>query len=34
MWMAFTDEQYGNIISFTGKKQNPAFKNPDQLILF
>ena len=30
----FTDKQYENMISFSGKKRQPAYKNPEQLTLF
>jgi CRISPR-associated protein Cas2 len=32
--LTFTDKQYENIVSFTGRSRNPAMKNPDQLALF
>jgi CRISPR-associated protein Cas2 len=32
--LAFTDRQYENIISFTGRKRDPARKSPEQLVLF
>lgn len=32
--LTFTDKQYENVISFTGRARNPAHKNPDQLALF
>jgi len=32
--VTFTDKQYENIVSFTGRTRNPAQKNPDQLAMF
>lgn len=32
--LQFTDKQYENIISFRGRKKEPAPKNPDQYVLF
>ncbi|MFZ5610376.1 MAG: CRISPR-associated endonuclease Cas2 [Pseudomonadota bacterium] len=32
--LCFTDKQYENIVSFTGRSRNPGYKNPDQLALF
>lgn len=32
--LAFTDRQYENIVSFTGRRRDPARKNPEQLALF
>ncbi|TQV78977.1 CRISPR-associated endonuclease Cas2 [Denitrobaculum tricleocarpae] len=32
--LMFTDKQYENIISFSGKTRNPAARNPGQLALF
>ena len=30
----FTDKQYENIVSFNGRRRNPANKNPEQFTLF
>ena len=30
----FTDKQYENIVSFDGRRRQPAGKNPDQYTLF
>jgi CRISPR-associated protein Cas2 len=32
--LSFTDKQYENMITFTGRTKNPAPKNPGQLTLF
>ncbi len=32
--LTFTDKQYENIVSFSGKIRNAAYKNPGQLALF
>ncbi len=32
--LCFTDKQYENIISFTGRSKDPPLKNPEQYSLF
>ncbi len=32
--LSFTDNQYENIVCFTGRTREPGRKNPDQLALF
>jgi len=32
--LTFTDKQYENIVSFTGRTRDPAGKNPSQLAMF
>ena len=32
--LVFTDKQYENIVSFSGRSRNPRNKNPDQFALF